>query len=433
MSTVLIRNVIHEGNARDVLIRGECFERIEPRIEEAAERVIDAGGRKAILPAFYNAHTHAAMTLLRGYADDLPLHEWLQDHIWPVEARMTAEDIYNGARLACLEMIRSGTVFFNDMYWQPEQTIRAAVEMGLRVCTGPIVLDAFASDQTAAQQDAVTAFIEKKDDLPATVIPAITPHSPYGVRSDTLAWVAEKAAESGLRMHLHLSETEKEVEDCLAQHGCRPAEYVHRLGLLTPRTLVAHAIHLDAREFELLAEQGVSIAHMPVSNMKLCCGSMDMAAVRARRIRLTLGTDGCSSNNCLDMMQEMKFAGLLAKHTTGDPTAFPASAAYRAATRDAAEAFGLNAGVIAPGRAADCILVDLDNTRLIPGHNRISDMVYSADSSVIDTVLCAGSILMEQKHIAGEAEILGLAHESARRLRGAGVRARGGGRTGSAG
>ncbi len=416
MSTILIRNVIHEGNARDVLIRGERFERIEPRIEEAADRVIDAGGRKAILPAFYNAHTHAAMTLLRGYADDLPLHEWLQDHIWPVEARMTAEDIYNGARLACLEMIRSGTVFFNDMYWQYGEAIRAACDMGMRICSGPLLLDAFDPNASAAQEKEVAAFLERCSDWPSTVIPALAPHSVYGVKPETLRRAGEQAAAAGMGIHIHLSETEKEVEDCLAQHGCRPTEYVHRLGLLTPRTLVAHAIHLDAREFELLAEQGVSIAHMPVSNMKLCSGSMDVAAVRAHGIRLTLGTDGCSSNNCLDLMQEMKFAGLLAKQTTGDPTAFPAPAVYRAATRDAAEAFGLQAGVIAPGRPADGILVDLDNTRLIPGHNRISDMVYSADSSVIDTVLCAGSILMEQKHIEGEEEIRRRAHESARRL-----------------
>lgn len=416
MHSLLIRNVRLDGQTRDVLIQDGRFARIEPRIEGQAKETLDAGERKAMVPAFYNAHTHAAMTLLRGYADDLPLFEWLQNYIWPMEAKLTAEDIYAGTKLGCVEMIRSGTVFCNDMYWHHAEAIRAVAEMGMRVCGGPVILDAFDPAHTPVQREAVESFLRRKDSFPPTVIPALAPHSVYGVRPETLAWIAEQAAASKVRVHIHLSETKKEVQDCIEQHGCRPTEYLHRMGLLSPRTLAAHAVHLSDRDRALLAENGVTVIHMPVSNMKLSNGAFDFPAARRQGLRITLGTDGCSSNNSLDMIQEMKFGALLAKHFSGDPTAFPAPDAFRAATRDAAEAFGLDAGLIEPGRLADCLLVDLDAPRMTPAHNLVSNLVYSADSSVIDTVICGGRILMKNRIIEGEEEILREAQSAVQRM-----------------
>lgn len=416
MKPLLLRRVVVEGRVCDVRIEGGRFARIAPTLPTEGAEVFDGGGRLALLPAFYNAHTHAAMTLLRGYADDLPLREWLERHIWPVEARMTAEDVYAGARLACVEMIRSGIVFFNDMYWHWPAAIRAAAELGLRICTGPIALDAFDPSRTAKQRAAVDEFFRRRSEWPANLVPAITPHSIYGVRAETLRWIAERAAAEGAWLHIHLSETVEEVRDCIAQHGVRPAVWLDRCGLLTPRTIVAHAIHLDDAERALLAERGVTVAHMPISNMKLASGAFDWTAARRAGLRVALGTDGCSSNNCLDLLQEMKFAALLAKHHSGRPTAAPAPEVFHAATRAGAEAFGLEAGEIAEGRLADAILADLDHPRLAPGHHLLSDLVYSAEPSVIHSVLCGGRFLMRERRVPGEAEIVAAARNAARRL-----------------
>jgi len=419
MKRLLLKNVVLDGRPTDALIEGERFARLAPDLDvEAAER-FDGGGRLALLPAFYNAHTHAAMTLLRGYADDLPLREWLERHIWPIEARMTAEDVYAGARLACVEMIRSGTVFFNDMYWHWPQAIRAAAEMGLRVCAGPIALDAFDPDRTAEQRGAIEDFLSRRSEWPPNLVPAIAPHSIYGVRPDTLRWIAERTAAEGVRLHIHVSETEGEVRDCLQRHGVRPVVWLDRCGMLAERTLAAHAVHLDDAERALLAERGVAVAHMPISNMKLASGAFDWTAARRAGLRIALGTDGCSSNNCLDMFQEMKCAALLAKHAGGSPTVAGAADVFAAATRDAAAAFGLDAGRIEEGRLADALLVDLDHPRLTPGHRLLSDIVYSAEPSVIHSVLCGGRFLMRERRIPGEAEIVASARAAAQRLIGA--------------
>jgi len=419
MKRLLLQNVILDGRTTDVRIAAGRFERIAPGLSAPGAERLDGGGRLAVIPAFYNAHTHAAMTLLRGYADDLPLREWLERHIWPVEARMTAGDVYAGARLACVEMIRSGTVFFNDMYWHWPEAVRAASELGMRICTGPIALDAFDPSRTAAQRAAIEEFLARRSEWYDRLIPAITPHSIYGVRPESLRWIGERAAEAGVRLHIHLSETESEIRDCLTQHGVRPAVWLDRCGLLTPRTLAAHAIHLDEAERALLAERGVTLAHMPISNMKLANGTFDVAAARRAGLRVALGTDGCSSNNCLDLLQEMKCAALLAKHASGRPTEFGAAEAFRAATLAGAEAFGLDAGRIEEGRLADALLVDLDHPRLTPGHHLLSDMVYSAEPSVIHSVICGGRFLMREHRIPGEAEIIAAARAAARRLTGA--------------
>lgn len=416
MTTLLLKNVVYQNRITDVLIRDKHFDMIQPNISLNTDVRMDCKGLKAILPAFYNGHTHAAMNLLRGYADDLPLFEWLNKYIWPMEARLSAEDIYIGAKLACLEMIRSGCVFFNDMYWHYSQSNRAAVEMGMRICNGPLILDAYNPSFQSEQELLINRFIDAISTFPETVIPSLCPHSVYSVLPETLKKISKIAEDKNMFVHIHLSETTQEVADCIKTHGCSPVAYLDSLGLLSPKTIAAHGIHLKAEDRDILSQRGVILVHMPVSNMKLSNGSFDVPAAQNAGIKIILGTDGASSNNSLDMIREMKFASLLSKHSSRKTTTLPAQTVFQYATRDSARAFGIHAGMIEPGWLADCILVNLKDVRLVPGYNLISDMVYSADSSCLDSVLCNGRFLMKNGVVDGEGEIIGKAVECAQRL-----------------
>ena len=413
--TLLIKNVELEKNQTDVLIEGNCFSLIGPALQLDADRVIDGAG-KALLPTFVNMHTHAAMTLLRSYADDLELHDWLNNHIWPREAEMTEEDIYHGTRLACLEMIRSGTTCFNDMYWHFHGTARAVEEMGLRAMLSSVFID-FSSPEKAEEQQALTRTLHAECARYSSRIGfALGPHAVYTVSEESLRWAKTYADENGLLIHIHVSETAKEVEDCVSQHGCRPVEWLDKIGLLGPNMIAAHAVHVSDAEIALLAQRGVKVVHNPVSNMKLASGSFRYAKMAKAGVTVSLGTDGCSSNNNLDMLEEMKVAALHAKLVECDPTVLPAKDVFRMATTNGAQALGLECGVIAPGRLADCMLVDLSNHRLAPGYNLIDDLVYSADSSCIDTVICDGKILMENGKIEGEEKIVSEARRYVKRF-----------------
>ena len=416
MSSILLRNVVLNGSTVNVRIEGNRFASISQAVPaESADEMLDAHGEMAILPAFYNAHTHAAMSLLRGYADDLDLFDWLSNHIWPVEARLTNEDVYAGTRLAILEMIKSGTVFFNDMYWRGRQVVKAAEEMGMRACVG-ILRQTMGNPAFLPMLDN-DWLLENCNSLSPRIQISVAPHAIYTTTEEILRDVAETAKKHGLAIHTHLAETKKEFDDCMAQHGMSPAAYVDRCGILTDKTILAHSVALTDDDIELLAERRSVLVHMPVSNMKLVSGHFryDSAAL-FNKCRWAIGTDGASSNNSLSMIGEMKAAALRGKDLTGDPKAMKAADVFRAATRSGAEAFGIDAGVIEEGRLADCILVDLNNHNLVPGFNLISDMVYAADSSCVDTVICDGRILMRGGHVDGEEEIVAEARDAAKRL-----------------
>ena len=403
--SILIRNATLDHQQVDVLIEGEYIRQVAPRIEAKAETVIDATDR-AIVPSLINVHTHAAMTLLRGYADDLELHTWLNDHIWPMERKLTEEDIYWGVNLACLEMIKTGTTCFCDMYWHLPGTLRAVEEMGLRAVLSSAFID-FGDPAKAAHFKQVTEELFARP-APASglVKLALGPHAIYTVSRDSLVWLAEFARERDLLLHIHLAETRREVEDCVKEHGLTPVRYLREIGFLGPNVLAAHAIWLDAEEKDILAAHEVKIAHLPVSNMKLCSGPFPYRRLRQRGICIGLGTDGCSSNNNLDMFEEMKFAALFRKSLTGDPTAMPAAEAWQCATVNGARILGLNAGRIAPGMLADCLLLDLNHPQLLPNHHLISNLVYAASGDCVDTTICAGKILMRNRRVAGEEEIV---------------------------
>ncbi len=413
--SLLIRNVLLDEEITDVLIQGRRFTQIGPDLDVRADRVIN-GRDKAILPSFANGHTHAAMSLLRGFADDMELHVWLQDHIWPLEARLTEEDVYVGAKLACLEMIKSGTTFFNDMYWHLPGTARAVEEMGLRADLSLVFID-FQDKQTAdrnwAKNQELYAACRACSDRIRFVL---GPHAVYTVSRESLLKLKDFALEKNLLIHIHCSETQKEVQEAREQFGLPPAAYLHELGLLGPNLCAAHCIWLDQEEMELLAEHRVKVIHTPTSNMKLCSGSFPYERLKEAGVCIGLGTDGCSSNNNLDMFEEMKIASLRAKDRSGDPTALPAGEAFAMATQQAADIFGLEAGRIEEGRLADCILVDLQHQRLVPNHNLISNLVYAANGDCVHTTICDGNILMDEGVVEGEAEILAQARETAERL-----------------
>ncbi len=408
--SILIQQVQHENQAVDVYIDGNTIEMIGDCSGKTADTVID-GSNKAILPTFHNAHHHAAMAYMRSYADDLDLFTWLNDHIWPLEATITEEDVYNGARLACLEMIKSGTTFFNDMYWYFHGTARAVEEMGMRAALGTVFIDMGDGDRRAANREQANQLLEESKQYSDRIHFQLGPHALYTVSKEALVWCAEFAAEHGLMIHTHLSETEKEVSDCIEAHGMRPPAYLDSLGLLAPNLTAAHCVWLEADEMVLLAERQVKALHCPTSNMKLASGKFRFTDAQNAGMQIAIGTDGAASNNNLDMGEEIKMAALLEKHFTGDPTALPAETVWHAGTRAGAEMFGLNSGIIEEGALADCMLVDLNNERLAPGHHLISDMVYSADSSCINTVICDGKILMQDRKVDGEEEIIARARE----------------------
>lgn len=402
---MLIQNVQLDGRETDVLIEGNRFESIGENLKAQNAEVLDGRGL-AILPTFVNMHTHAAMTLMRSYADDLDLHDWLENYIWPLESRMTEEDIYHGARLACLEMIKSGTTCFNDMYWHFHGTARAVEEMGVRAMLSSVFID-FSDEAKAREQRSLTECLFAESQRYSDRIGfALGPHALYTVSKESLQWTKAFADENNLLIHIHVSETETEVRDCLARYGLRPVQWLEKIGLLGPNVIAAHVVHVNEYEMGILARNEVKVVHNPVSNMKLASGSFPFRRMQSAGVHMSLGTDGCASNNNLSMMEEMKVAALHAKLFHNDPTVLPAHTAFEMATINGALALGLDCGVVAEGRLADCMLVDLSNHRLAPGYGLVDDMVYSADSSCIDTVICDGKILMRGGYVEGEEEIV---------------------------
>ncbi|MFP4391855.1 MAG: amidohydrolase [Desulfohalobiaceae bacterium] len=415
--SLLIQNVrLQDHSIQDVYIQGDRISKIAPELDHIqAEHIIQAQGQ-AILPSFVNCHTHAAMTLLRGYADDMELHTWLNNYIWPLEAKLEEEDVYIGAKLACLEMIKTGTTFFNDMYWYLPSTAQAVQEMGLRAALSSVFID-FNDPQVAAKRwQECQELLEYSKGLDPRIILVLGPHAVYSVSQESLLQARDLALEQGLLIHMHLCETQKEVLDCQQQHGLTPVEYLHKLGLLNPHLCACHCIWLQERDMDLLAENQVSVVHNPTSNLKLCSGSFPYPELKARGVHIGLGTDGCSSNNNLDMLEEMKIAALAAKSRSMDPTTMPAQEIYEAATLTGAQIFGLQAGKIAEGWLADCILVDLDHPQLVPDYNLISNLVYSANGDCVRTTICAGQILMQDREIPQEKHILQKAKERVSRL-----------------
>jgi 5-methylthioadenosine/S-adenosylhomocysteine deaminase len=410
--TLAVTNALLDGERVGLRCEGTTIAAIGPDVTaQFGDEAIDAGGAH-LVPPLVNGHTHAAMTLFRGSGGDLPLMPWLEERIWPVEAKLDEEDVYWGGRLACAEMIRSGTTRFWDMYWHPEATARAVEDAGIRAAIGAPLFDANGSFEQL--RESAQRSLEALSRFSPLVTPALAPHAIYTVSEKSLRWIGELSAERNLPVQIHLSETEKEVQDCLAEHGERPAHYLDRLGLLSERTILAHGVWLDPEELALVAERGATVVTNPVANMKLAVGGVfPHPAAKAAGVKVALGTDGAGSNDSLDLLADLKFFALAQKHAAGDPTAIDAAEAWAVAT--GARAPLLGATPLKPGAPADFLLLRADSPELGIG-NLTSDLVYAASGSAVDTIVVAGKILMRGGKVPDLDEIVTKAAERAQRL-----------------
>lgn len=348
----------------------------------------------ALLPGLVNLHTHAAMTLLRGYADDLPLMEWLTGHIWPAEQRHASREfVRDGTKLACLEMLCGGVTCFNDMYFFAEGAVEAATEMGMRIAAGLIVVDfptAHAADPDGYLQKGL-ALRDAWLDHPLAHF-CLAPHAPYTVGDKTLEKVMTYAEQLDLPIHMHIHETLDELRQSQERYGLRPLARLKALGLLSPGLIAVHGVHLEETEIGWLAEHGCHVAHCPASNLKLASGFAPVARLLEAGINVGLGTDGAASNNRLDLWGEMRLAALLAKGVAGDPAALPAPRALEMATLAGARALGLEReiGSLEAGKRADVIAVDLSRPNSQPCYDPLSDLVYSAGRQQVTHVWVEG-------------------------------------------
>lgn len=358
----------------------------------------------AILPTFANMHTHAAMSLLRGYGNDLPLMTWLNDYIWPREKNIDDNTVYWGTRLAATEMIRCGTTLFSDMYFHIPAAARAAAELGIR-CTLGINVFGDGDEVTSQYIESTLLAIEPYKHL---VSLALAPHAIYTVSEKGLRHCAEMCQQYGLLFHIHMSETEGEVDDCLRQHGCRPYEWLHRLGVLDltqGHFSGAHSLHLSQSEISLMGRYNLNVTHNPCSNLKLGSGHFfRYTELRDAGVNVTLGTDGSASSNNLDMIEASKFMSYLQKGIRQDPTVLPASEMLQVMSANGFHALGLNGGTIEVGALADFMLVDLNHPAFVPNHDTLANLLYAAHPSCIDTVFCAGRPVMLHNSIPSEQE-----------------------------
>lgn len=403
-----------------VAIRGEEIVAVGPSPELTARfragKTLDVQGC-AIMPGLVNGHTHAAMTLFRGLADDLPLMEWLRDYIFPAEEKLTEEMVYRGTQLACAEMILSGTTTFCDMYLFEHKVAEAAKQAGMRALVGEVLYD-FPSPHYGSVQNGLKfteSLIEQWRGDPLVRI-AVEPHATYTCSPQLLQQCRDLAARHRVPLIIHLSENQTEVDEILKRHGCRPVAYLEKLGLLGPNLIADHCVALDENDMELLARRDVQVIHNPESNMKLASGIAPIPRLLEMGVNVALGTDGCASNNDLDLFGEMDTCAKLHKVATLDPTVLPASTVLRMAVKNGAHALGLGdrIGAIAPGKWADLIVVDLQKPHLTPLYEPLSHLVYAARGSDVRHSIIHGRLVMEDRQLL--TLDIGEVMEQARRL-----------------
>ncbi|MGH8503048.1 MAG: TRZ/ATZ family hydrolase [Gammaproteobacteria bacterium] len=377
----------------------------------------------ALIPGLINAHTHAAMSLFRGLADDLPLMSWLKEHIWPAESRWVDETfVYDGTALAAAEMLRGGVTCFNDMYFFPEVAARAAVSAGMRACVGLIVIDfptVYADNADQYISRALAVHDEYKGDT--LISTAFSPHAPYTVSDEALGRVRTYADELDIPVHMHVHETADEIGQSIASHGGRPLQRLAGLGLLSPSLLAVHMTQLTDADIEQVVGGGAHVLHCPESNLKLASGFCPVQKLMHAGVNVALGTDGAASNNDLDMFAEMRTAALLAKAVAGDATALPAARALRMATLNGAIALGLGeqTGSLVAGKSADIVAVELDDIEATPLYDPISQLVYATGRHQVTDVWVAGKPVLENRRLTqlDQAELRARAREWSTRIR----------------
>jgi 5-methylthioadenosine/S-adenosylhomocysteine deaminase len=391
-------------------------ERADVRVDPASGEIVAVGADAAsgtderldaadalVIPGLVNAHCHAAMTLLRGYADDKPLDAWLREDVWPIEGALEPADVYAGARLGCVEMLANGVTAFADMYFHVDRVVKAVRETGLRARVGHGVVTVGKDESAAAADAAESIEVAREFDGAAggRVRTAVMPHSLTTVGTEHLRDLVAGARDAGVPLHYHASETRDEVAPIREAHGQRPLAYADDLGMLAPDDFLAHGVHLEKPEIDLLAERGAGVVHCPASNMKLASGAAPVPAMRAAGVPLALGTDGPASNNDLDPFDEARDAALLGKHASGDASAVPAEAVVRMATAGGADALGFDAGRIESGRRADLAVLDLAASHLAPDHDLVSHLAYAARGSDVRHTVVDGTVRVRDGEVLG--------------------------------
>mgnify|MGYP003289543888 CR=1 FL=1 len=403
--SILIRHTLLNNKYVDILIKDNKFEKIAEHIPTSlSDEVIKAEG-KAIFPAFYNMHSHAPMVLLRGVGEDKDLFEWLQTDIWPKEEKLTKEGVYIASRMAILEMIKTGTVLFNDMYFHLDETIRAVDEMGVRAMISTVAMDLFNPDKTFQKQKEMSLFM-KTQPLNKNIIKTVSCHSVYTTSKELLVFSRDLAQKHNTFLHIHLAETQKEVTDCIEKTSLTPTAFLDKLGLLTEKTILAHCVWLNENDRKIIKERGCLIAHCPTSNLKLNSGQMPLHTYQEEGLKIALGTDGAASNNSLSLFSEMKIAALSGKSQSHNITAAPVKSIFNMATKNPAEFLHINTGHIQEGRIADFMLIDITNPAAHPLKFLDTHLVYSMDSSCITDVCCNGRFILKDKNHPSENEII---------------------------
>ena len=412
MNDILLKNALFEDRRVDIYIHDGIIAGITPSVPgtfpSPAEKyeTVDCSS-KAVLPSFINMHTHAAMSMMRGVGEDINFHEWLA-RIWQIESGITPEYVYYATRLACLEMIKTGTATFNDQYWHMPQARKAALEMGIRPVLSYVLCDRMNPAESKIQIRECIRHYEESLKWPEKSQFVISVHAIYSVCEEAIVWAAGFAAEHGLKLHVHLSETEKEVLDCKAAHnGMTPVEYLERLGFFSPDVIAAHSLWLSDKDVEILGRHGVNCVHNINSNLKLTSGyRFRYNELRDAGANVCLGTDGCGSSNNLDMLEAMKTAAMVQKAWREDATAMPLNELFATGTSNGARALGLNSGSLEVGRIADLMLVDIDNWNFISNAPTLANFIYSAHSDCIDSLMCNGRWIMKNRMVDGERDII---------------------------
>ncbi|OFZ72661.1 MAG: N-ethylammeline chlorohydrolase [Betaproteobacteria bacterium RBG_16_64_9] len=390
--------VLKDGRIEAVLPSAEAALRYEAQSRVSLPQHV-------LIPGLVNLHTHAAMSLMRGLADDLPLMKWLKGTIWPAEAKHVSPDfVYDGTLLACAEMLAGGVTCFSDMYYFPEASARAVLACGMRAAIGLIAID-FPTQYASDADDYLAKGLAMRDAHRDECLLSfcMAPHAPYSVSDRLFARILTMADELDLPIHIHLHETRDEIEASMAQYKARPLERLRALGIVGPRLIAVHSVHVTEPELYMLASFGCSVAHCPSSNLKLASGFAPVASMLARSINVGLGTDGAASNNRLDLFQEMRTAALLAKAVSGNPEALPAYQALRAATINGARALGIDGltGSIEPGKAADLCALSITGPQLMPQYDLMSHLVYAAGRESVSHVWVAGRLLIDDRAFTG--------------------------------
>ena len=410
MGTILLKGITLNGSLADIVIENGLISGIskagEYHIPASGAEVMDCTGKTAF-PGFINMHTHSGMSLMRGVQEDTALHDWLAK-VWEMESRIDAEYIYWASKVAALEMIKTGTTAFYDQYWFSQETRKAALELGILPCLTYVVLDRNNPEEAAFQKDECESYYQLSRTWEGESAFSISLHSVYTVSEPMITWATEYARKRNLRLHIHVSETLKEVEDCKAAHGgLSPVEYLDRLGVLGPDVIAAHSLWLSDKDIEILGARQVNCVHNVNSNLKLSSGyKFRYQELKDAGTNVCIGTDGCASSNNLDVLEAMKTAALLQKGWREDPKAWPLEELAAAATVNGAKALNLNTGAIEVGRRADILVVDTENTFFLSPGSFLANFVYSAHSDCISSVICGGKFVMKDRTVPGEKEIL---------------------------